>query len=47
MDLKSEKKFLTKFHKMIKKSDDGFTVLLNVFDKHLAKDDLSDSLEKN
>ena len=28
------------------KSDDGFTVLLNFLDKHLAKDDLSDSLEK-
>ena len=28
------------------KSDDGFTVLLNFLDKLLAKDDLSDSLEK-
>ena len=29
------------------KSDDGFTVLLNFMDKHLAKDVLSDSLEKD
>ena len=28
------------------KSEDGFTVLLNFLDQHLAKDDLSDSLEK-
>ena len=28
------------------KSDDGLTVLLNFLDKHLAKDDLTDSLEK-
>ena len=27
------------------KSNDGLTVLLNFLDKHLAKDDLSDSLE--
>ena len=28
------------------KSNDGLTVLINVLDEHLAKDDLTDSLEK-
>ena len=28
------------------KSDDGLTVLLKFLDQHLAKDDLTDSLEK-
>ena len=28
------------------KSDDGLTILLNFLDQHLAKDDLTDSLEK-
>ena len=29
------------------KSNDGLTVLINFLDEHLAKDDLTDSLEKN